>query len=314
MNNNIFELHYYFRDNSHSIDSTIRNKCESEILAIINEAANLLEVELTINSIVPMEGGFRDLWNLIGNNSNQVTLLLAVLTLVMSRIPTSDPEMERLDRQIKQLTIEEKKLTIERLKREAETEPSNTKVIEKIADVVDRNLKITKRKSNLYSHLSTYHKVTRVGFNAKSIEKSQDNNYERSIYSRDFHKFILKTNKLSSIKDNNASIEIISPVLKEGRYKWKGIYNNIPISFDMNDHDFREDVLLEKHSFKHGSNIKCELSIGRELNEVGDVIITGYTVKTVIEFDSDGNTSVTTPQGLNFKQAKKYSDSQGELF
>ncbi len=313
MNIDIFELHYYLRDNSHSIDSIIKNKCESEILAIIIEAANILDIDVNINAVLPAEGGFRDLWKLLGENSNQIMLLITILTLVMSRIPLSDPETEQLDKEIKQLTIEEKKLSIQKLKKELEEKSINTETVKKVADVVDKNLKITKRKSNFYSHLTYYPKVNQVGFNAKSIDDIKTNQDEKIVLSRDFYKFILKSNKLSSLKDDSALIEIISPVLKEGRYKWKGIYNNAPISFVMNDYSFREEVLSEKHSFKHGSTIKCELMIGRELNEVGDIAITGHTVTTVIEI-RDGNSSITTPQGLKFKQAKKFSDSQGELF
>lgn len=34
-------------------------------------------------------------------------------------------------------------------------------------------------------------------------------------------------------QDNDAMIEIISPVLKEGKYKWRGKYHNEKIDFSL---------------------------------------------------------------------------------
>ncbi|MBJ6934453.1 hypothetical protein JG626_18940, partial [Vibrio cholerae] len=87
-----------------------------------------------------------------------------------------------------------------------------------------------------------------------------------------------------------------SRVLKEGRYKWKGIFEDKTITFDMLDAQFKEDVLLEKISFKHGSAITCVLRIGRELDEVGDIKITGYAVSTVLTV-TDGVEVTKTAQG-----------------
>jgi len=48
---NKLELHYCFTDDDHTMDAIIRNSCERELLAIVNEIASLLEVEsLRINS------------------------------------------------------------------------------------------------------------------------------------------------------------------------------------------------------------------------------------------------------------------------
>ncbi|MDW1507492.1 hypothetical protein R7D97_25215 [Vibrio sp. Vb5031] len=81
----------------------------------------------------------------------------------------------------------------------------------------------------------------------------------------------------------------------------------------MLDAQFKEDVLLEKVSFKHGSSINCVLRINRELDEVGEIKVTGYAVSTVIEV-SDGIEVNKTKQGNQYLHARKLTRSQGDLF
>jgi hypothetical protein len=310
-----FEVHYYFRDESHSMDAVVRNKCEAEILAILLETADILKISIDINAEVFKEGGLRDFWHILGQNNNQITILLVISTIILSRIPTTDPEIDALEKEIKQLTIEEKKLNIEKLKLEL-SEKSLEKIdkatISKAVRHVDKNLKIVKRRSNLYSTLSNYHKVQSIGVNALCSDFEGVIN-ERIVQRANFNNFILSTDKLRSEVDDFAEVSIVSPVLKEGRYKWKGIYQDKLISFEMLDPDFKEQVLLEKVAFKHGSAIKCVLRIARELDEVGEIKITGYSVTTVIEV-TDGFTTTTTSQGKRYVQAKHMLDSQGDLF
>ncbi|NAW66525.1 hypothetical protein CAG72_15030, partial [Photobacterium halotolerans] len=184
--------------------------------------------------------------------------------------------------------------------------------IGKAARHVDKNLKIVKRRSNLYSNLSNYHKVTSVGINVlyPDFEEFVD---EHIVQRASFKNFILSTNKLKSDIDDSAEIAIVSPVLKEGRYKWKGIYKEKPISFDMHDAEFKEQVLLEQIGFKNGSAIKCVLRIARELDEIGEVKTTGYSVVTVVEV-TDGAETTLTAQGRRYMHTKRLQDSQGDLF
>ncbi|EOV6289240.1 hypothetical protein ACN93C_004452 [Vibrio parahaemolyticus] len=309
------EIHYYFNDDSHNIDAIVRNKCEAEILAILLEAANILSIDIDVTSEVCREGGFRDFWRLLGEHGNQITILLAIVSIVLSRVPITDPEVEVLEKEIQKLTIEEKKLNIQKLKLELKEKSVNQidqKVVGQAARYVDKNLKIVKRRSNLYLNLQDYHKVNRVGFNSlmNDFEPFSD---ERIIERAQFSKFILSSNRLNAEVIESAQIEIISPVLKEGRYKWKGIFEDKTITFDMLDAQFKEDVLLEKISFKHGSAITCVLRIGRELDEVGDIKITGYAVSTVLTV-TDGVEVTKTAQGNRYLHAKNFRDAQGDLF
>ena len=297
------------------MNAVVRNKCEAEVLAILIEIAETLSISMDISAEVFRVGGLRDFWKLLGKNNNQITVLLVIATIILSRIPMDDPEIDALEKEIKQLTIEEKKLNIQKLKLELQdktVQQVDKKIIGKVARHVDKNLKIVKRRSNFYSQLLSYHKITQVGVNAldSNFEPFVD---ERLVTRKSFRHFILSTNKLQSEVDDTAEVEIISPVLKEGRYKWKGIYNEKTISFDMYDTEFKEQVLLEMVSFKHGSAIKCALRIGRELDEVGDIKITGYSVATVIDV-IDGQNTKPTLQGKRYLETKKLQEAQGELF
>jgi len=79
------ELHYYFPDSSHSIDAIIRNKCEAELLGLLEEAAGVLGIKLKIKSEALREGGLREFWKVLGENNTQITILLTIIAILLSR-------------------------------------------------------------------------------------------------------------------------------------------------------------------------------------------------------------------------------------
>ena len=129
----------------------------------------------------------------------------------------------------------------------------------------------------------------------------------------DFSNFVLVSQTLKSKIIEDANIQLVSPVLREGKFKWKGIYNKEAISFSMQDIVFQNQVLREPITFQHGTILECVLEVHRKLNEVGEVEITGYSVKTVIK-KHDDTQSIETPQGREYKQAKRLRESQGDMF
>jgi len=308
---NKLELHYYFTDQSHEIDANIRNKCEAELLALISEIATTLNIDAQLIAEAVKEGGFREFWKLIGNNIGQITVVLLLAQLMVTTIPMLlESENEELESELNRLKIEETSLNIEKLRKELKENEPTEEVVNKAKKHLSNNLKIIKRRSNFYSTLSEYQKMNSVGFNVIN-ELNHPINKECKVPKADFRKFILSSNKLKA-EEVETEIEIISPVLKEGRYKWKGIYNEVPIGFEMLDHSFKELILFENIPFQHGTIIVCVLRIKRELDEVGEVKITGYAVTTVIE-KIDSDTTYETQQGKNYRHAKKEKESQGEL-
>ncbi|MGF1793603.1 hypothetical protein L4D21_23715 [Photobacterium profundum] len=306
------EMHYYFDDISHSMDALVRNRCEAEILAIIYETAKTLDISVIVESEVRKEGGLRDLWQLMNNNAGSLSVVVAVLALVLSRVPTSDPELDNLRKEDLKLSIQERKLRIKKLKQEVKAENFTQKTVIEAADVVDENYKVTTRKSNLYKSLNQYKKVTKVGVNTLNSDGIPIND-ELIVERNDFPKFIMHSNVLPVQVVESAEIEIVSPVLKEGNYKWKGIYEGEAISFSMRDKDFKEDVLFERISFQHSSAITCVLCVHKKLDEIGEIVITGYSVETVLD-NLDGQKRSETVQGKRYRHHKKMADKQGDLF
>ena len=320
------EVHYYLANESHSMDAFVRNKCEAELLAIFRELCTTIGVDIPIEALAHQEGGLLDYWDLLGKNINQITAvalifgtLLTMANIVLTRIPVSDPEKDAREKQIQELTIEEKllaieerKLALEKLKKEAQQGIPSQETIEGVAKAVEQNFKIQTRRSNFYRALSSHEKVTGIGFSAIG-QDGQPIEQEKFVPRADFKKYVLTTNELPFEPIDGAFIEIVAPVLKEGSYKWRGIYEGELIKFSMTDAEFRKSVLNEEVSFQHGSGINCVLHIFRKFDELGDVVITGYSVVTVIE-KTDGTSTYETPQGKKHRAYKKYIENQANLF
>ena len=307
-----FELHYFFYDQSHSMDAIVRNKCEYELLAIFREVADSLEIKIDLESEALSEGGLKEVWNFIGKNAPQLTLVLLAATLILSRVPTTNERLELLKETELNLSIEEKKLNIEKLKKEIENSDSEKIDIDKLSEIINDYLKTRKHKSNFYSHLMSCSKVSQIS------TKGLDENYEeiipeKIVERKDFYKFILQTDELPPEIDEEAIIEIISPVLKSGNYKWKGLYDNEPISFYMKDKDFKTSIIRDGIKFKNGTIIECVIEKSRKIDNTGEIIISGYSVNTVMR-KSDDSESFSTPQGERYKRIQREKQRQYNLF
>lgn len=312
MDNPNIEMHYYLPNKSHSMNAIVRNKCEAELLALFIEAANTLGVQFELESQAYIEGGLKEIWKALGDNNNQITILLIIITILLSRIPVADPEREALDTELTKLQIQEKKLQIKKLRDELGQEAPNPNLTEKAVSVLNKNPKIVVRRSNFYKHLSAYPKVKSVSVTPFNFN-NQPSHDEETVPRNEFSKFILRSHAFPAMVTDDAIIEIISPVLKEGKYKWKGIFQDESLSFTMLDYEFQGLVLREEITFQHGTYIECVLNQHRKLDEVGEIIVTGYTVTTVIR-KFDDRQSIETNLGRKYKHAKKLKESQDDMF
>lgn len=247
---NKLELHYFFsdEDKTHSMDAVTRNKCEHELLQIIGTISKELNVHIKVDTEAFDKGGLIEFYTFIGSVEGQTIIALSnlaitILGVILSRIPSSK---SRLDKEEQLLSIEEKRLNIELLKKQLEEKGiKETEIrIEKIDFIINNNIKIIKHKSNYYKNLYNYPKVKKISTTMLDENKNQVDK-PVIVERKDFHKFFLESDELKPIKDESASIELISPVLKKGTYKWKGIYDKIisPIDFSMKDADFKEKII-----------------------------------------------------------------------
>ena len=148
-------------------------------------------------------------------NNNQLTLLLSIIILILSRFPASDHEQDILKTDHLRLSIEEKKLNIEKLKKELDAGKVNENTMDAVTNEINRNPKITARKSNFYRNLVGYEKVTGLG-----VVSLNDNNLpitdEHFISRSDFNKFLINRDQLPIETVENAEIKIISPCPRRG--------------------------------------------------------------------------------------------------
>ncbi len=234
---NTIEIHYYFNDETHTMDAVVFNKCSYEAINIIKEVSRLLSVEIIVE-IEPLgEGGLRTWFKVLAKEEKKKAI---ILTAVVSSLCTTlfvtpitkitETVIERIfeDSELKDLEKEKLQLEIEKLRQE----------INKNAENINNSIAIRKRKSNFYDVLNNYPKVTQVQFTSQ--DQAKQVSYQNQTIARSaFNKFILISDDLEPIENDEVIIEIISPVLKKGKYKWTGIYNGEKISFNMLSNEFK---------------------------------------------------------------------------
>lgn len=204
-------------------------------------------------------------------------------------------------------------MTIEKLKKELErNEPLSEEITKSVTKIINQSYKTQTKKSSFYKELLKNSKVKEVGFTGLGLNGTTVID-EKKVERKHFSKFILNSNQLPPIKNENALIEVVAPVLTEGKAKWKGIFEEKLISFEMNDDDFKRAVLSKEISFKNGASLICALRINKKIDESGEVAISGYTVETVLD-KVDGGVTVETSQGKAYRHTKKLKDNQSDMF
>lgn len=213
------------------------------------------------------------------------------------------------------MQTEEAKLNIKKLRLELKAlskEDISSPKVKKLAKKIAKSPKVIIRRSNFYEKLNKYNKVKALSYTQLDSEnKILDE--EKKVKRKKFKKFIIHSKNLKPLVVDDAEIEIVAPVLKEGNYKWKGIYKNETFSFTMKDKKFRHQVISKEVSFQNGATINAVLETHRKLDEAGEVVITGYSVTTVIS-KHDERQLFETPQGKEYMQAKKYIENQADFF
>jgi hypothetical protein len=306
LNANTLELHYWFNDKTHSMDAVVQNKCEYELLEFIKRLALTFEVEIIIETEPLAEGGIRR-WFKIFSKKDKKQITIAVIiglsaAIFVTPISTAlskaiEIAIEKIceDKGIKELEKEELRLNIELKKQE-----------------IEKNNILLKRKSNFYETLDKYPKVEQISIVLENKDKNPVSD-EIKIYRSQFKEFVIVSDSLDSIKDETANIEIISPVLKKGDYKWRGIYKGENLSFNMKSIEFKTLVQTGEIEFKNGSSINCLLEIERKIDNKGDETNTEYNIIRVNKY-FENDTPMETPEGKKHRQKQEADKRQLKLF
>lgn len=292
-------IHYYFDDDSHSMNAFIRNQMEKNYLDIITEIAKILGAEVKIESQAREEGGVKENIIIILLAGNLLSYFAPSINDIVTYYATGGYERDKLENRLKELQIERYEI-----ENEVEKQKLQDLIKNKSKELYESQ-KIRRSFSNFYKKAKQYEKLTQIGYKG-----SKDN--EIIIKRDEFGYFVLDTS--SDVEfDDDASIEIISPVLKEGKFKWKGIYKGEKIDFSMGDYGFKQSVIEKKHNFENGSTIISRLAIKNTFDEFGEKTKnTSYRVEKVYEIMKN---DIFRKTNAGHKKDKKIAESkQGILF
>jgi len=306
------ELHYFLEGKSHSMNALLRNECEKELLKVFNEVVSTLEIDILIESEAYAEGGLKEKWKLLGKHSPQLSLIVAVLAVILSRIPTENKELVNLQIENLKLDNEIKKTELKTITDSIKDDSEVTsELIEKVVEALEKNYKLVWHRSNFYKKLNFYPKVEKISTSTLD-ENNTPISEEKTVLKQEFAAFILRSDKFPQNVDEEAIIEIISPVLKKGNFQWKGFYKGEIIGFQMKDKEFKKAVVNQQIEFVNGFAIKCVLHQSRKIDDMGVIQIVKNEVTTVIEIIID-NKSELTEQGKKHKASKEAQKNQTKL-
>lgn len=206
------------------------------------------------------------------------------------------------DPEIKELEKEKLKLEIEKLKQE-----TSKNII-----LLDSNNVIKKKRSNFYETLEKYPKIEKITY-IISEETTNDSIDEKIVYRDRFVQFVLVSDDLEPLEIDDATIEIISPVLKKGNYRWLGLYNGKPVSFTMKSVEFKNLVQTGEVQFKNGTSINCFLLVKRKIDSEGVENITSVEVIRVNHY-FENDKPIETPEGKSYRRRREEESKQLGLF
>lgn len=300
--NQTLVIHYYLNDNSHSMNALNRNAMEKDFLNLILEIGQTLNINLKIESQAREEGGLKEILAIAVAGT---AFFSRAINDIAIHYLTGKHKLQQLDLQLKKEELKIKQEQTKQSQIKTQKDELELQILkEEFINRLENNHKIQRHLSGFYQKAQKYEKIQKIGY--------QINNNNEEVISRDkFNTFILHDTKDVEIVEN-ARIEIISPVLKEGKYKWRGLYENEKIDFSMGDSGFKSKVVEQKYNFKNGTIIVCEMHINKTFNEFGEEGTKTYSVRKVYDFIID-NIVWTTPLGKKRKD-KQEQDNERNLF
>lgn len=310
---NSIELHYWFNDDSHTMNAVVFNRCEYEFLGIAKELAAKLRIDIEIETEPLGEGGLRSWFTFKSDDKLDIkkAIFIFILTnVLMTPITTT---LDVVTRQAVETFFEDPEIrALKKKKEKAGLEYDIAKLeleTKQLCGTVDENL-VKKKRSNYYEAINSYKKIENVSISIADNQKQIIT--EQKISRNIFAQYILSSDDIEPEINESAVIEIVSPVLKKGKYKWVGIYNGEVIQFSMKSNEFKTLVQTGRIEFKNGSSIICNLITNKKINSEGEVKITGYDV-TMVEKYFENDRPMETPEGKRNRQAKKAEKQQLKL-
>jgi hypothetical protein len=288
MNKEHLEIHYYFNDQSHSMEAEIYNKCSEQIVIIFKEIAQILEVKIDIEIEGAKKGSLRQTFKIFIKNEYTKIIFCSVITNLLTDLIMHDSNDDKL---------------------------KNMQMQYYGNQIKEQQLKELKQKKEIYDARSTFYENSLKCPKIKEIEYSpyDQNNIllkekVKSVLREDFSKFIIsKEEPEESEIDNDAVIKVIAPVIQktknENGLQWVGIYQDKQIRFNMADKDFQRDVINEKYKLSEIKTITSVLEITFKTNINGEKIINSEKYRVV--FVEKLNDKIINQDNFKPKTSKK---------
>ena len=257
------QVHYYLSDGSHAMDAFVRNRAEKELITAIQQIAIMLGLPLKIKTCARKEGSVEDILQLVAPYVIAMGPLFAFLapcindlirTYFTSRMPQGILDLALKVEALKEKQLINRGLGLDNEMKELQLEEARSRIRQ-----VENNASLRKKKSNFYNAIKGNATISSIEMATPSGRTKIDRS------------------------DFASEIAIISPVLKEGKYEWKGLYHNERISFSMGDALFKYEVIAGKYSFSNGFVIKARLTIVTIYDDNGEPKRRHFSVNKVYE-------------------------------
>ena len=292
-----FKVHYHLNGGMHRMDAVIRNRAESELLALLKEVGVALDLPVHIETHAYGEGGLVEYLDLIFQNKEQITFAMVILSSLLGvpfyidKFKQSKQQTALNELNLKKLRLEvaeKEDTTAERAGEKAKDAKNEVLALEPplTADETTQALltrkKIARRRSNYYKVLLTDSKIDAVGF----APSHRNDSMEVRVSRRDFSTFVIAQSDIEPLVYERISLEIVSPVLRSGSIKWRGIFERNVVSFELQDSAFRSDVANKNVQFQNGTTLICDFEVHQREDDTGNVEVAGYVVTKVHEVNT----------------------------
>ncbi len=291
-------VHYNMQNNSCVMNATIESESTVTFLQAVNYVSRHVGLKVNVETSSLQKGSVvRCFRFVIEEQDKNYWLLYIFMTLFKYVFFQNNGEFDlkintfsKEEQKQLQDVLKEKRLTDEKIKKIS----SDYVVIRQRSDFFKR---IAKRKDILGISIETGE-----NFDFKYCDNL------KQISAKEFNDFIVELLPEEIIVEN-ACIYILSPVILKGqKVKWKGVYENRVITFELKSNEFKT-MAQNGLGFRSGSNIICTLKYKKRIDRSGNEHFSDYQVILVLKYGVDDNYEETI-EG----KKKRIEDNSPTLF
>jgi len=276
-------IHYFLKDPTlHQLNARLVNTNQANIISIIEMISQELEIDIDIDVLATKEGGLKDILRLKPKTTADrwivsvafLAVFIPIFVALIVHFLTHDGELTDLQKEYYKAKLEE-------IKKDKQVDEKQQKEIDKLKQRIDNiettetSVKIKRKRSVIYAQMNDNTQIT--SFAMEEYITEEEIKTLGKVDKKDFCKFIDEQKRVIDT-DEDATIEIISPVLNNSKYKWRGNYHNEVIEFSMKDKEFKNKILSEDLQFGSNNILSAKLEIRKDIDEYGNEKISSYAV------------------------------------